>query len=139
MRSSLRRQLLHLATDLSALVDNPDDLEHGFDLLTRSYATPVADAARAALRRDPAIAALIQQRYWGSWPNQAELLALPPLSLGHAYASWFADAGGQPLPDPVLQDAAMATRPGCTSGCATPTTSGMWCAAARPPRPVRRP
>ena len=103
MRSSLRRQLLHLATDLSALVDNPDDLEHGFDLLTRSYATPVADAARAALRRDPAIAALIQQRYWGSWPNQAELLALPPLRLGHAYASWFADAGGQPLPDPVLQ------------------------------------
>ena len=40
MRSSLRRQLLHLATDLSALAANPDDLGHGFDLLTRSYATP---------------------------------------------------------------------------------------------------
>ena len=51
MRSSLRRQLLHLATDLSALAAHPDDLGHGFDLLTRSYATPVADAARAALRR----------------------------------------------------------------------------------------
>jgi len=65
MRSSLRRQLLHLAADLSALTANPDDLGHGFDLLTRSYATPVADAARAALRRDPAIAPLIRERYWG--------------------------------------------------------------------------
>ena len=60
MRSTLRRQLLHLAADLSALTANPDDLGHGFDLLTRSYATPVADAARAALRRDPAIALLIR-------------------------------------------------------------------------------
>ncbi|QPN56616.1 ubiquinone biosynthesis protein [Synechococcus sp. CBW1107] len=103
MRSSLRRQLLHLATDLSALTANPDDLGHGFDLLTRSYATPVADAARAALRHDPAIAPLIAERYWGPWPGQVELLALPTESLGHAYASWFAQAGGQPLPDPELQ------------------------------------
>ena len=103
MRSSLRRQLLHLATDLSALAANPNDLGHGFDLLTRSYTTPVADAARAALRDDPAIAPLIHERFRGHWPSQAELLALPPQSLGHAYASWFAGAGGQPLPDPVLQ------------------------------------
>jgi ubiquinone biosynthesis protein Coq4 len=103
MRASLRRQLLHLATDLSALAANPDDLGHGFDLLTRSYATPVADAARASLRRDPAIAALIKERYWGHWPSQDELRALPEGSLGHAFASWFADAGGQPLPDPVLE------------------------------------
>ena len=103
MRSSLRRQLLHLAADLSALTANPDDLGHGFDLLTRSYATPVADAARAALRHDPAIAPLMQERYWGPWPSPAELKALEPGSLGQAYARWFADAGGQPLPDPVLQ------------------------------------
>jgi ubiquinone biosynthesis protein Coq4 len=103
MRSSLRRQLLHLATDLSALTANPDDLGHGFDLLTRSYATPVADAARAALRHDPAIAPLIAERYWGPWPGQLELLALPTESFGHAYASWFAQAGGQPLPDSELQ------------------------------------
>jgi ubiquinone biosynthesis protein Coq4 len=103
MRSSLRRQLLHLATDLAALVDNPDDLGHGFDLLTRSYATPVANAARAALRCDPAIAPLIAQRYWGTWPNATELQAMPVDSLGHRYGSWFADAGGQPLPDAVLQ------------------------------------
>ena len=71
MRSSLRRQLLHLAADLSALTANPDDLGHGFDLLTRSYVTPAADAARAALRSDPAIAALVAERYWGPWPSQA--------------------------------------------------------------------
>jgi ubiquinone biosynthesis protein Coq4 len=103
MRSSLRRQLLHLATDLSALAANPDDLGHGFDLFSRSYVTPAADAARTALRQDPAIAPLIRERYWGRWPSQAELLALPAESLGHAFASWFAAAGGQPLPDPVLQ------------------------------------
>jgi hypothetical protein len=61
MRSSLRRQLLHLATDLSALAANPDDMGHGFDLLTRSYATPVADAARDA----PAIAPLIRELLGG--------------------------------------------------------------------------
>ena len=63
----------------------------------------MADAARAALRSDPAIAPLIRERYWGPWPSQPELLALPAESLGHAYASWFAGAGSQPLPDPVLQ------------------------------------
>jgi|LauGreDrversion4_2_1035121.scaffolds.fasta_scaffold61780_2 ubiquinone biosynthesis protein COQ4 len=103
MRSTLRRQLLHLAADLSALVANPDDLDHGFDLFTRSYSTPVADAARAALRNNPAIAPLIQERYWGAWPTPAELQTMPAGSLGQAYASWFAAAGGQPLPDPVLQ------------------------------------
>ena len=99
---SLRRQLLHLATDLAELVENPSDLPHGFDLLTRSYTTPAAAAARAALRADPAIAPLVAERYWGPWPSQTELLALPAESLGHRYATWFANAGGQPLPDPVL-------------------------------------
>lgn len=103
MRPSLRRQLLHLATDLSALVNDPDDLQHGFDLLTRSYRTPVADAARAALRSDPTIAPLLAERYWGRWPDQQELLAMPTESLGHRFAQWFEAAGGQRLPDPVLQ------------------------------------
>jgi ubiquinone biosynthesis protein COQ4 len=103
MRSSLRSQLLHLATDLSVLAANPEDQRHGFDLLNRSYTTPAADAARASLRGDTAIAALIRERYWGHWPSPAELQALPAGSLGHAYVSWFATAGGQPLPDPVLQ------------------------------------
>jgi ubiquinone biosynthesis protein Coq4 len=104
MHRSSRRQLLHLAADRAALVENPSDLPHGFDLLTRSYATPAAEAARAALRHHPAIAPLVQERYWGSWPCAQELLALPPGSLGHSYASWFAAAGGQPLPEPVLEE-----------------------------------
>lgn len=103
MRQSLRRQLLHLATDLAALVDNPSDLAHGFDLLTRSYQTATADAARAALRADPAVAALLAERYWGTWPTLEQLEALPAESLGHRYASWFVGAGGQPLPDPLLE------------------------------------
>ena len=103
MRPSSRRQLLHFAADLAALVQNPSDLDHGFDLLTRSYSTPAADVARAALRDDPAIAPLMKARYWGGWPSSQDLLAMPPESLGYRYASWFAEAGGQPLPDPVLE------------------------------------
>jgi ubiquinone biosynthesis protein COQ4 len=103
MRASLRRQLLHFAADLSALVEDPGDLHHGFDLLTRSYTTPAADAARASLRADAAIQPLLKERYWGAWPSAQELLQLPPDSLGHRYAIWFAAAGGQPLPDPVLE------------------------------------
>ena len=30
---------------------------------------------RSSLRRNPAIAPLIRERYWGRWPSQAELLA----------------------------------------------------------------
>jgi hypothetical protein len=65
VRPSSCRQPLHFAADLAALVQNPSDLDHGFDLLTRSYATPAADVARAALRNDPAIAPLMKARYWG--------------------------------------------------------------------------
>lgn len=81
-------------------MQNPDDLGHGFDLLNRSYVTPIADAARAALRDCAAIAPLIGERYWGPWPSQEDLLSMPCGSLGHRFASWFADAGGQPLPAP---------------------------------------
>jgi ubiquinone biosynthesis protein Coq4 len=45
----------------------------------------------------------VAERYWGPWPTTEALHALPPGSLGHGYASWFADAGGRPLPDPVLE------------------------------------
>lgn len=103
MRHSLRRQLLHFATDLAALVERSEP-ERGIDLLTRSYKTPAADAARASLRSNPAITQLMNERYWGHWPSQAEFLALPSESLGHSYASCLASAGGDILPDPVLQD-----------------------------------
>jgi hypothetical protein len=46
---------------------------------------------------------MIQDRSWGSWPNRAELLAMPLGNLGLADYRWFVEADGQPLPDPVLQ------------------------------------
>ncbi len=101
-RSQLRRNLLHIAADLAALASDPDDLEHGFDLLTRSYGTPAADAARAALRCDPHIAPLLAERYWGQWPAAQELLKLPAGSLGRVYAEQFGAQGLGPLPEPVL-------------------------------------
>jgi hypothetical protein len=53
MHASLRRQLLHLASDLAELVENPRDLPHGFDLLTRSSTTSGAlGTAAATIRSD---------------------------------------------------------------------------------------
>jgi len=101
-RSRLRSQLLHIAADLAALAENPADVDHAFDLLTRSYATPAADAARAALRADLRIRPLLIERYRGPWPDLDALLALPPDSLGGCYARWFGGAGLAPPPDPVL-------------------------------------
>jgi len=51
MHATLRRQLLHLATDLAELVENPSDLPHGFDLLTRSSTLAPLVAERSAPQR----------------------------------------------------------------------------------------
>ncbi len=51
MHATLRRQLLHLATDLAEQVENPSDLPHGFDLLTRSSTTSRAQGTAAATIR----------------------------------------------------------------------------------------
>jgi len=95
MSTSLRRHLLHVATDLSALVENPGNLHHAFDLLTRSYSTPAADAARAALRADAAIAPLIAERYWGRWPSagsRAGIARCPSGAISSASARSWRDA-----------------------------------------------
>ena len=52
-------------------------LHISIDLLNRSYKTPAAAAARQRLHADPAIAALVQERYWGEWPNAATLITYP--------------------------------------------------------------
>ncbi len=95
-------QLQRLAADMVVLCADPGDVPCALDLLTASYATPAAEAARARLRADPAIAPLIAERYWGPWPDLASLAALPAGSLGHAYGHLLIDQGLEPLPAPVL-------------------------------------
>jgi len=95
-------QVQRLAADMVALCGDPGDVPHALDLLNASYATPAAAAARARLGADPAIAPLIVERYWGSWPDLASLAALPEGSLGHAYGHLLMDQGLAPLPAPVL-------------------------------------
>ncbi|MCX5966399.1 MAG: Coq4 family protein [Cyanobacteria bacterium] len=95
-------QLERLAADMVVLCADPGDLPHALDLLAASYATPAAEAARARLKADPAIATLIRERYWGNWPELAALAALPAGSLGHAYGHLLLDQGLEPLPPPVL-------------------------------------
>jgi ubiquinone biosynthesis protein COQ4 len=93
--------LLPFAQDLVALVKDPADPVRGYDLLTRSYATPAAAAGREAIRRDPQLGSLIEERYRVRWPAMAELLALPADSLGHRYAARMRD-GGLEIPSPSI-------------------------------------
>jgi hypothetical protein len=57
----------HLGIDMVRLIEHPS-LDVDLDLLNTAYATPAAAAALARLKADPAIAELIQERYWGHWP-----------------------------------------------------------------------
>ena len=100
--------LLPFAQDLVALVKDPADPMRGYDLLTRSYATPAAAAGREAIRRDPQIAPLIEERYAVRWPAMEQLLALPADSLGHRYAAWMR-AGGLDMPPPSTLPPELAT------------------------------
>ncbi|MEY4297643.1 MAG: hypothetical protein RLZZ423_822 [Cyanobacteriota bacterium] len=103
MASTRQALLKRLAMDLAVLCSNPEDLDHAFDLLTASYQTDAASAARNRLKADPAIQPLIAERYWGPWPALAELLAMPAGCLGQVYGLFMASQGLEPLPDPQLQ------------------------------------
>lgn len=94
--------LLPFARDLVALVKNPADLVQGDDLRTRSDATPAATPGREAIRRDPQIAPLIEERDAPVWPAMEALLALPADSLGHRDATWMRDSGLETPPPATL-------------------------------------
>ena len=98
----LQNQLLHISVDMQHLCDNPTDIKSALDLLNRSYKTPAAAAARQRLHSDPGIAALVQERYWGEWPNVATLITFPVGSLGYVYGHLLFDQGLEPLAPPQL-------------------------------------
>ena len=98
----LQNQLLHISVDMQHLCDNPTDIKSALDLLNRSYKTPAAVAARQRLHSDPGIASLVQERYWGEWPNVATLITFPVGSLGYVYGHLLFDQGLEPLAPPQL-------------------------------------
>lgn len=98
----LQNHLLHISVDMQHLCDNPTDIKSALDLLNRSYQTPAAAAARQRLHSDPGIAALVQERYWGEWPNVAILITYPAGSLGYVYGHLLFDQGLEPLAPPQL-------------------------------------
>ncbi|OON13043.1 MAG: hypothetical protein BTM30_01635 [Synechococcus lacustris str. Tous] len=100
--AQLQNQLMHISFDMQHLCDNPTDITSAIDLLNRSYKTPAAAAARQRLHADPAIAALVQERYWGEWPNVATLITYPAGSLGYVYGHLLFDQGLEPLAPPQL-------------------------------------
>jgi ubiquinone biosynthesis protein COQ4 len=94
--------LKRLAVDLALLCADPENLESTFDLLNTSYKTEVAQSARKRLKADPAVAPLIEERYWGHWPSLTEFCDMPKGSLGHVYGQFMTSQGLSQLPDPAL-------------------------------------
>jgi ubiquinone biosynthesis protein Coq4 len=74
------------------------------NVLTRSYATPVAAAARFALRNDPLISPLVKERYWGVWPDIHTLCEMPDGTLGKEFINSLAIFDFQGLADPIIGD-----------------------------------
>ncbi len=91
----------HLGLDMVRL-NEQSSLDVALDLLNTGYATPAGVAALERLKADPAIAELIQERYWGHWPDLATLTSLPEDTLGYIYGHLMQQQGLQPLPPPVI-------------------------------------
>jgi ubiquinone biosynthesis protein Coq4 len=79
-----------------AMTGGDDDLELVGALTDALLATPSYGLAAEHLRRDPACAALIEERYIPGPQNLEALAALPSGSLGHAYAKRLARLGYDP-------------------------------------------
>lgn len=73
---------------LLELAEQPDQVPSALAVLNHSYPSPLAELARQRLRQDPAIAALVAERYWGHWPSIGQLQALPAGSLGEAFGAF---------------------------------------------------
>jgi ubiquinone biosynthesis protein Coq4 len=82
------------------LSEQPDHVPSALGLLNHSYASPLAAEARQLVRADPQIAALVQERYWGDWPEVDTLAAMPKDSLGYALAVLLQQAGLELIPRP---------------------------------------
>ncbi len=85
---------------LLELIEQPDRVASALEILNHSYGSPLAALARQRLRQEPAIAALVAERYWGHWPQPQELLAMPAGSLGHAFGALLQQEGLDLIPRP---------------------------------------
>lgn len=93
----------HLEASLAPLlelIEQPDRVPSALAILNHSYPSPLAAMARQRLRQDPAIAALIAERYWGLWPTLQELTALPVGSLGQQLGALLTQEGMDLIPRP---------------------------------------
>ncbi|MCP9850851.1 Coq4 family protein [Cyanobium sp. Morenito 9A2] len=71
------------------------------ELLNLSYDFPYAEAGRARLKAEPAVAALVRERYWGPWPTIEELARYPKGSLAAGLGRHLITEGLGLLPKPA--------------------------------------
>ena len=105
LRSPLRKELLHIAAELARLIQRPSELgDLRMKVMTRSYSTPIAEAARSALRNDRLIKPLVDKHYWGVWPDMGTLSSLPDGTLGKEFIRTLAQFEFQGLPNPIIRE-----------------------------------
>lgn len=96
----LRTHLAGMVDVLERLSEHPDDVPGAIELLNLTYDTPYAEAARARLKAEPAVAALVRERYWGPWPAVDELAHYPQGSLAACLGRHLVAEGLDLLPAP---------------------------------------
>jgi len=85
---------------LLELIEQPDQVPSALAILNQSYGSPLAAMARHRLRQEPAVAALVIERYWGYWPQHQELMAMPEGSLGRSFGLLLQEEGLELIPKP---------------------------------------
>jgi len=98
-----KAQLPYVEATLPAflqLIEHPDRVPSALAILNHSYGSPLAAKARVRLGQDPAIAALVAERYWGEWPAPDELQAMAKGSLGQAFGCFLQQEGLELIPKP---------------------------------------
>ncbi|MFM7675217.1 MAG: Coq4 family protein [Synechococcus sp.] len=96
----LRSHLAGMVDLLERLSERPDDVAGAIALLNLSYDSPYAEAGRARLKAEPAVAELVRERYWGPWPSIEELAEYPEGSLAWALGQHLIREGLDLLPKP---------------------------------------
>lgn len=90
---------------IAEVAEKPDQLGSVFAILDAGHHSPLAFEAREKLLKNPDIAAMAREPYWGEWPSIARLAKMPDGSLGSCLAARLINDGVGELPKPENIDA----------------------------------
>jgi ubiquinone biosynthesis protein COQ4 len=93
---SLNLEFLSTIKGAVSLLRDPSATESVYDVEDGLRHTKASQLSVEYVKRQPGVAALVQERYLAPTPNLDQLQQCPPDSLGFAYAKYITDAGFDP-------------------------------------------